>query len=197
MLHCWPRRPEIVLTTKRLTDAGTVVITLTEAKAHLRVDGTDEDDLITALIETAIVQAGQWTNRTFLAGTFKTQFDYFDSKVTLDVVPMDVTSIVVKYRDSDNVEQVLSADEYFVRDPGIDDYAVIDFNGTMPNVYNKPNSVSVEFSAGYAAVPAPVKSAVLMQVATLYENRQSEVVGTIVTEISNGAKQLLFPYRLL
>lgn len=196
MTPCCARRPEIILTTKRLTDAGTVIVTPAEAKTHLRVNWATEDALITALIETAGTQAEQWTDRTFFGGTFTTEFDYFPNILKMDIAPVDTTSIVVKYSDVDDNEQTLAATEYFVRNPGLDDFVTIEFNGTIPPVFNKENAVRVEFSAGYAVVPGPVKSAVLMQIATLFENRQSEVQGSM-SLISNGAKSLLFPYKLL
>lgn len=194
---CWPRRTEIILTSNPVTPGIATIVTRAEAKAWLKVDGTDDDLLIDALIETAVILAGQYTGRTFLAGPWTTEFDHFAARVKLDVMPIDISSIVVKYFDADDAEQTLNAAEYFVRDPGPDNFATIEFNGTMPQIFNKENAVFVEYNAGYTTALAPIKTAVLMQVATMYENRQNEVVGTITTEIANGAKQLLFPYKML
>jgi uncharacterized phiE125 gp8 family phage protein len=194
---CWPRRTEIILTSNPVTPGIATIVTRAEAKAWLKVDGTDDDLLIDALIATAVTLAGQYTGRTFLVGPWTTEFDYFPAKLKLDVMPIDISSIVVKYLDADDVKQTLADTEYFVRDPGTDDFATIEFNGTIPQIFNKENAVFVEYDAGYATAPAPVKTAVLMQVATMYENRQNEVIGSIINEIVNGARQLLFPYKLL
>ena len=46
-----------------------VVVTLEEAKAHLRVDTTDDDALITGLIAAATELAEQWLSRSLTDGT--------------------------------------------------------------------------------------------------------------------------------
>jgi len=194
---CRTRGTEIILTSKLITSGVTSGVTLAEAKGWLKVESDDEDTLIQALIDTAFMQVSQYTGRTFQAGAWETEFDYFPSKLKLDVMPIDITSIVVSYSDENDVDQVLDASEYFVRDPGPDDFATIDFNGTMPNLYNKENAVVVAYDAGYDSLPAPVKTAILMQVATMFENRQTEIIGASTTEITNGARSLLFPYKML
>jgi hypothetical protein len=91
----------------------------------------------------------------------------------------------------------LPSTEYFVRDPGPDQFATIEFIGNMPTLYNKRNAVSIEYNAGYTVVPPPIKTAILMQVATMYENRQNEVVGTTSAVINFGSQQILYPYKMM
>lgn len=155
-----------------------------------------EDALIQALIDTATTQVQTFTRRAFLRGSYLAKLNYFPAKITLDVLPIDVDSVVVKYFDADNAEQTLAAEEYNVIYNGPDDYATIEFNGSMPAVYDKKNAVSIAYDAGYAAVPAPIKTAILMQVATMYENRQDEVVGASGNAINFGSQQILFPYKI-
>lgn len=197
MITYWPRNCEIVITSSLVTPGATEVVTLVEAKAHLRVDGTDEDTLIQALINTATEQARQYTGRTILSGAWKTEFDFFPDSLKLDVMPIDVGSVVVKYNDEDKNEQNLPDDNFFIRDPGTDAFATVEFKGSLPNVYDAPNSVWLEYNAGYGSVPSPIKTAILMQVATLYENRQNEVIGSMPHPINNGTMSILFPYKMM
>lgn len=196
-MHCCQQRREIILTSSRLTTTGSAIITLVEAKAHLRVDGTDEDDLIQGIIDAVCAQAETYTGRTFIAGAFKTEFDFFPVRVTLDIMPIDITSIVVKYSDVDDATQTLNAAEYFVRNPGPNNFATVEFKGTIPNTFNKENAVWIEYNAGYSTYPAAVKVGILEQIGTLYENRQSEVAGISTMLIANGFTQMLFPYKML
>jgi uncharacterized phiE125 gp8 family phage protein len=48
-----------------------------------------------------------------------------------------------------------------------------------------------------ADVPAPVKHAVLLLVAHLYEQRTPEITGTIVAKVAFAVDALLSPYRLV
>jgi uncharacterized phiE125 gp8 family phage protein len=52
-------------------------ITLAEAKAWLRVDGTDEDTLITALIAAARTHVENFTRRALITQQFEVSFDAF------------------------------------------------------------------------------------------------------------------------
>lgn len=55
------------------------------------------------------------------------------------------------------------------------------------------------YELGYApdSVPGPIRLAILRIVATHYENREDEVVGTVVARLSEDAKALLDPYRVV
>ena len=57
-------------------------------------------------------------------------------------------------------------------------------------------AVTITFMAGYGAtedlVPAPIRQAILMQTASLYENR-----GDVASELSDVATRLMYPYRIV
>src|SRR4051794_386751 len=62
----------------KVTTQPTVeVLTLAEAKAHLRVDITDDDDLITELIVAARESCERWVSRSFLTTTWRLTLDHF------------------------------------------------------------------------------------------------------------------------
>lgn len=44
-------------------------------------------------------------------------------------------------------------------------------------------------------MPASVKAAILLTLGHLYGNREDVVIGTIATDMPNGAQALLWPYR--
>lgn len=193
---CRTLNEEIILTNTLVTPGSTEVISLVEFKKHIRWDESDdsEDTLMTVYLETATRQAENYTGRTLLTGSWTTTIDKFYSQVTLDIVPVDLTSLVIKYYDSDDVLQTLPVDNYKARIKN--DQAVIEFTGSLPNLYDKYDAVVFEFDAGYSDVPYPIKNAILIQAAGYFENRQSEISGTS-NPIVYGFHQLLFPYKML
>ena len=58
---------------------------------------------------------------------------------------------------------------------------------------------TASYELGYAAddVPGPIKLAILRTVATHFENREDEVVGTVVARLSSDAEALLDAYRVV
>jgi hypothetical protein len=61
----------------RNESGGTEPVTLAEAKLHLRIDNTDDDDLISALITTARRWAEDYCDRTFVVSEYTMSLDSF------------------------------------------------------------------------------------------------------------------------
>jgi len=60
--------------------------------------------------------------------------------------------------------------------------------------------VVVQAVVGYGAsknlIPAPIRSAILLLIGDLYENRENRVIGQGFTPVNTGAAEaLLWPYR--
>ena len=183
---------------KVYTAATTYPVTLAEAKLHLRVDGTDEDTLINALIAAATQQAENYTWRTLMTTVFEYVDDSFDKCIELDTFPI-VTIDSIKYYDLNSVQQTLSATQYesnLLECPAIvrpkDGYY-------WPDTIIRFDAVTVRFTAGYAsaaAVPAAIKQAVLMIIGHLYANREDVVTGTQVNTMPQSSQYLLNTYRV-
>lgn len=158
-----------------VTPASALAVSLSEAKLHLRVDGTDEDTLITALITAATETAEQITGRAIMPQTWELTLDEFPAVIELTRVPVaSVTSVT--YVDTAGVTQTLTG----TRLRNVDDYAsaliVPAYNAEWPDTLVDVDTVKVRFVAGYvnaAAVPEPVKSWIKLNVAAAYENRES------------------------
>lgn len=180
-----------------VTPISTLAVSLADFKMHIKWSASDtsEDTLMTAYIQAATQQAESFTRRTLQVTQMVSYLDGF-SNVTLDVLPVDLTTVIVKYFDVDNVLQTLSTAEYYVNDYGADSYPSINFDGTMPSLYDLYEPVYLEFNAGYATLPGVVKTAIMMMAATYFEGRQNEIVGS-VNPVMYGTHQLLYPYKLL
>lgn len=61
------------------------------------------------------------------------------------------------------------------------------------------SETAASYELGYTPdrVPGPIRLAILRTVATHYENREDEVVGTVVARLSADAEALLDPYRVV
>jgi len=175
------------------TAAATNAVSLSDAKAHLRVDHTDEDDLITDLITAAQAQVEAYTNRVLITSTHYLYLTDFPSGgIVLPLAP--VTSITsVKYVTGgsdvtwDSSNYYYSINELPVNVSSVGDSAP----GVDEDVFP---AVTVEYVAGYAdqdAVPAALKQAVLLLVADMYEYRQDAP-----RERFTAWKSLCYPYRV-
>lgn len=172
-----------------------------EAKLHLRVDHSADDDLIDILIQAARETVEAHTNRSLITQTRVIKLDNFPFGV-LKLTHGPVQSLTsIDYTDSDEANQTLDSDEYWKDlDSNI---PRIKAKTSWPATFDKPNAVTITYVAGYGDagtdVPAKLRQAMLLIIGHLYENRQQVIVsGTAVgaIEIPFGASVLMSPYVL-
>lgn len=174
-----------------------IFVTLEEAKAHLRVEQDDdhEDDLIDALVSAACAHIDGpegWLGRAVGQQTLELRRCSFPACIDLPYPTVtEVTSIL--YDDADGAEQTLSTSLYRVyghliaRAP----------DATWPATESTPESVRVQYEAGYEEVPAPIKQAVLLMVGDMFKHRESTQIGAISSvPMSMTVDRLLAPYRV-
>lgn len=183
----------------RITAPATEPVTLAEAKMHCRVDGTDEDALISALIIMAREQAEFKTGRSLITQTWELVLDAFPSRFTLRNAPIQsITS--VKYLDSTGVEQTLSSGDYLLDKDSEPGHVSLAYGKNWPVVYPVSNAVRVRFVAGYgnaSNVPQSIKSWMLLTIGSLYAQRETIIPGTVANLPRTLWDGLLDPYRLL
>lgn len=197
-----------------VTPAASEPVSLVEAKAHLRVDVTDDDLLITSLISSARLHAEMVTQRQFVTATWKLVLDAFPGPSLMGVpagVPFSlpghavllnkspvqsVTSI--KYLDMAGVQQTMPSTDYTV-DTSTEPARITPVFGkiwpiSMPQI----GAVEITFNSGYSAVPEGIKSWIKLRIASLYENREEVALmnrGKI--EPLPFVDGLLDPYRVV
>lgn len=176
--------------------SGTEVISLTEAKAYLRVDTSDDNDYITELIKIARMQVLKDTN-TAVVDLDVTE--YFDKWPTGNIFQLRYsgklgTNIVFKYYNSSNVLTLLTEGADFKR---------IDYMGmpkiemiNTPSVYDTLNAIQI----GYSVEPEnsdetkPLKIAMYMLIQHFYDNR-SPVSYLKVDEMPLAYKHIITQYK--
>ena len=188
-----------------ITEPATEPITLAEAKEHLRVDFSDEDDYITALITTARKYCEDYTNRVFITQTWRQNNDSFGRYIKLKVNPV-ISLTSLKYYDTTETQQTITDNsDNFQKDFNSDVASLHEgLVNAFPSVGDTINPIEIITVCGYGAaedVPMNIKHAMKIMISHLYENREgvNVVVGGLAMQIElpNAVKHLLSPYRIL
>lgn len=174
--------------------AGTDVISLADMKEFLRVDHSDEDTTITALLDTAVAHVCDYTNRHI--GTAATATFYLERWRPAALAYGPVVSInSVTYSDTAGAVQTLDTSKWYLQNHK-DDTCLIFFHDT-PDL-EEYNARPVIISAQVGGQPSnSIKHAVRMLVAHWYENRRGVVTGTTATTIPLGVHSLLNTERII
>lgn len=190
------------MTLKRISDPGAEPITLTEAKLHLRVEHTVDDDLITALIQAARERAEHLLGRSLITQIWTRVLDAFPTaEIELGVPPVQSISSVA-YIDGNGDSQTMPSADYSLDNTTLPGWVLPSENlSTWPSTLDTANAVTVTFVAGYGAsgtaVPAAIKAWMKMEIGTLYKHREAIMAGVSVAELPGGFhERLLDPYRI-
>lgn len=182
-----------------VTGPTTEPVTLTEAKAHLRLDIADDDGLLAGYLMAARHFIETQTKRDLVTKTWDYSIDYRWPRkyhgwhmIRLPLNPVQsVTSVT--YVDDSGATQTLASDQYIVS--ANDSYSSIvpAYDVSWPTVRCVPSAVTVRFVSGYVNCPPDLKVAVLLMAGHLYENREA-VSGKAMSEMPLSVDALVSPY---
>jgi uncharacterized phiE125 gp8 family phage protein len=169
-------------------------ITLADAKAHLKVDTSDDDALITSLISAARIRAEWLTRRAFIMQSWIQWLHRWPTRpFEVALPPLQALTSITVY-DVNDAATVLDASLYRVDASAIPARIAWKENTLPPVSLRNFNAVAIAFTAGYgdtgADVPEPIRRAILMIVADLYAHRGDDA------PTPDAALALLDPYRL-
>lgn len=176
-------------------------ISLTEAKAHLRVDGTDHDTLIGALIKSARQYIEEITGRALITQTWDGYLDQFPCQSAIELPCAPLQSVTgVYYTPDGGAEATLAAGNYLVDTHSEPGRIVLTTAGAWPGDSLQPvNGVRVRFMAGYgnagSNVPEPLRQAMLLLIGQWYDNPNTYEVGPVMAT-PFAVQALLAPYRM-
>jgi uncharacterized phiE125 gp8 family phage protein len=182
-----------------VTPPAELPVNLAEAKQHLRVDHSDDDELIEGLIAAATQRLDGWTGilgRALVKQTWRVDIDR-PANTGLICFPLaPVMSIGSFDYDDAGSSAVLPSDLYELK---VDMRGAFVARAACASWPSLGSRASITFTAGYgdaAAVPAPLKVAIKMMVADLYEFRQSAIQASVnAVPVSTTVKALIDPYR--
>ncbi|QQQ19830.1 phage head-tail connector protein [Brevundimonas vitis] len=172
-------------------------VSVAEAKAHLRVDHSDDDTLIGLLINAATSELDGWTGilgRALVTQSWSQTFDGFESRLRLPLPAATVASVAYVAADGDT--QTMDGADYVLRHDALGSFVETSFDVSWPSTRAQSGAVTVTFTAGTAAadVPGALKAALLLRVGDLYANREAGVDGSAIA-INPTIHVLIAPFR--
>jgi uncharacterized phiE125 gp8 family phage protein len=162
-------------------------VTLTEAKAQCRVDGSDSDTELNIYIKAARIFVEEYCGIKLAAQTVVLRCRHFCDFVDLPVAPLSAIADI-KYLDIVGVEQTLDTAIYESVLVGLDPSIRLKINQTWPAIRCANDAIRVTASAGYSTVPEPIRAAIVLMVSAWFDNRT-------VGPAPEGATNLLSNYR--
>lgn len=177
-------------------------VTIAEAKEHLRLETSDDDAYVDSLITAARVYTEGAIGRRLNNQTWQLILPAFPGRdhITLPGTPLvSVTSVA--YLDADGNSQTLSSStDYEVDTSSRRGRVILRVNKDWPSTYGRWNDVTVTYVCGYGAtataVPEPLRQAIKLLVAQMYEHRVPEVTGSIVSKVQFAYDALISLYRM-
>jgi hypothetical protein len=205
---------------KLVTAPAAEPVTLNEVKAYLRIDGSDEDTMLTTFISVARQSIEDYLNRKMITQTWDLWLDNFGSELMFDsLIPDGVTDgklseylkvdraidipiyplqsvTYLKTYDDAGTDTTMSSGDYIVdvyTEPG---RLALKNDTSWPSTYLRPvNGIQIRFVCGYgasgSAVPYPLKHAILEMCGKFYSARGCED-----TTLNTVIMSILSPYRL-
>lgn len=162
---------------KIITPPAAEPLTLDEAKHHLRIDGTDDDVLISSLIKQAREYCEDYQNRKYITQTLELVLDTFPQDNTISFNSCSPLQSVesIKYYDENKQEYIFDESNYIVDLDSFVNRVVLNKGKYWPAVcLQSANAVRIRFTAGYGdtsdKVSENVKWAMILQMKLLYDD---------------------------
>ena len=180
------------MTIKIITQPTSEPVTLDELKAYARIDGDDDDILLTGLIKTAREYVENATGRACITQTLEEIRGHFPI-ACMSLPRYPVQSIVsVKYLNIDGDEETLTNDLDYYLD--LDSHpAALSPARYWPATAHRTNAVRVRYIAGGEAadVPQAFKTAICGLAAFWYEQREPVVIGVSAMNVPYHVTRLI------
>jgi uncharacterized phiE125 gp8 family phage protein len=188
-------------------------ISLAEVKTHLRIDTTDEDGFLQALIFTSRLHVEVALNLALISQNWSCFFDAWPQSLTSleahSALAANASALRFPLGPVKSVDaiRVYADDGTFVAVPvngfAIDLYSrpariARRVNTNLPTPGRALNGVEFAITAGFGAVPAdvpaPIRQALLLLVAHWYEHRDPGEIGTDAAKVPATVSALLAPW---
>lgn len=175
-------------------------VTLDDAKDHLRIDGTQDDDTLTANLSAACDYIERETRQQLVARDFLMVLDSFPAERFTKLPKPPLLSVAsVKYTDATGTEQTIDPAAYTVDAVTIPGRIVLAPGQSWPGTNGSANCVRIRFTAGYAnaaAVPPLLVQGIKLLVGHYFENREAATdrrIDTVPLAVESIVNMFAFP----
>ena len=170
-------------------------VTLAELKAHLRIDATDEDELLEGLIRVARVHLERLTGTALMTQGFRLLLDDWPKGDVIQLMKTPVQSMdAILVYDADGVAQDQDLTGMLL-DGSARPARLVIRERLRPG--QAINGIEIEFTAGFGAgtdVPPELTRAILMHAAYLYEFRGAVTPDMQPAAVPPGYQRLIAPW---
>ena len=147
-------------------------ITLDDAKLNLRETENHLDNIITAWIMGVTDHAEHYMGRAIMQQSWRVTLNAFPDEIVLPYPPV-ISVAAITYRDKDNLEQTLSADQY-VLDNTTEPCRIVPANKlSWPDTHAQINAVKIDIVCGYGtnatATPYGIRLYLLAKLVEQYD----------------------------
>lgn len=173
-------------------------VSVADAKAHLRIDGTAEDTLIASLILTSRLHIEAALGYALISQSWTLLLDAWpEAHVAFPIRPV-IAITSARVLSAAGVPTVLMATDYVLDGSGLTP-RLVRAGTNWPLPAKAANGIEIAFTAGFGSlatdVPAPIRHALLLLVAHWYEHRDPIEIGSNLSNIPKAVSDLLTPYR--
>lgn len=182
-----------------LTAPAVEPVSLAEAKAFVRVEHNDDDDIISALIAGSRIHIESQTRRALITQMWRLVRDAWPASGRIDVRPGPLQTLnAVRLLDAEGNAATVDL-QAFVPDKAASALAFAPWSLAAPGRIAAGIELDVTVGYGDAAidVPEPLRQAIRLLVAHWYDNRGLAAVGQTVAILPSTVAALIAPYRMV
>jgi len=165
---------------KIISTTGSEIVTVSDAKNYIRVDTSDDDALLTNMIEQARIWCENYIGKDIVAKTRQYYLEKTNGRFEIPFAPISAISGVTAEGSS------------------------VDYNtyGLHDNVIDLNDAIAKDVIVSYTTAgldDALLQQAILQLVSTYYDNRADFIVmqGVSFVEVPANVKHILAPYKNL
>lgn len=179
---------------------STTAITLQQAKDHLRIDGPQDDDYVTELINVATLAVEQYGRQALIRQTRRMDLPAFNDEIVMDFPPLASVSAITYTASGATTSSTLSSDVYDVDATSHPGRVLRSQGQSWPATKeDKFNAVQITYVTGFATassgVPANYRHAIKLLIDRWYNDRTDYITGTMQQQLPWGVKDLIRPTR--
>lgn len=184
----------------RMTAPAEPLLSLAEARAHLRVTSTDEDAMITALCAAAEAHLDGYSGvlgRALVTQSWKQSFCRFEYPGFR--LPLGIAQAVesITYYDLEDTIQTVDPATYYLVEGPQGPLVNVKATASWPASYYRDDAVTVQWTCGYggvADVPQAIRQAGLLLISGWFDNRSSVIDSNKAIEMPLAVRSLLRPF---